>query len=242
MKISRIYLEKLRNEAHYQFIAALIALMVRFPLIGEKMEDLMELLQRLFTKEDEVVDYIRKSDYSAKIAAADQRLDSAVTGFGETVRGALHHFNPEVADAAQSLKNLLKTYGNIARKNYDEELAAVTNLLQDLEGAYAKQTGMIAGLSEWIMEIREVAATVTALLALRNTEKAAKPQERMVNVRREIDPVYRAFVARIEALALVESDAAYAPFVNELNALVERFNRIRPHKTEKNGETNSELT
>jgi hypothetical protein len=239
MKVSRIYLENLRNEAHYQFIAALIALVVRFPLIGEKLGDLFELLQRLFAGEDAAVDYIRKSDYSAKIAEADRRLDSAVTGFGETVRGALRHFSPEVVDAAQSLRNLLKTYGNIARKNYDEELAAVTNLLQELDGAYAKKVHSIGNLSEWVMEIHETSATVTALLAQRNTEKANKPQERMVNVRREIDPVYRNIVARIEALSLIEGDVAYAPFINELNALVERFNLIRPHKAGKNDKANS---
>jgi hypothetical protein len=62
----------------------------------------------------------------------------------------------------------------------------------------------------------------------------------MVNIRREIDPVYRNIVAGIEALALVEGAAAYAPFIHELNALVERFSHIRPHRAEKNGTANSE--
>jgi hypothetical protein len=52
----------------------------------------------------------------------------------------------------------------------------------------------------------------------------------MVNVRREVDSVYRDIVAKIEALTLVEGDTAYAPLINELNALVERFNKIRSHK------------
>ena len=151
MKIVRIDLKSLRNEAHYQFFAALIALIVKFPLIVEKLGDLFELLQRLFAKEDEVVDFIRKSDYSAKIAAADERLDNAIVGFSETMRGALHHFREEIAEAALSLQNLMKTYGNIIRKNYDEELAAVTNLLQELEGAYAAKVSLISGLNEWIM-------------------------------------------------------------------------------------------
>jgi hypothetical protein len=240
MKISRIYLENLRNEAHYQFIVAVIALLVKYSFIVERLGDLFTLLQSLFTKEDDAVDYIRKSDYSAKIAAADQRLDNAVTGFGETLRGALRHFNSSVADAAQSLVNLLKTYGNIVRKNYDEELAAVTNLLQELDGAYRAKVDAINGLSEWITEIREASESVSALLALRTTEKAGKPQERMVNVRREVDAVYRDIVAKIEALTLVEGSTAYAPFVRELNALVERFNKIRSHKTKKDDKSNVE--
>ncbi|MDR2682842.1 MAG: DUF6261 family protein [Dysgonamonadaceae bacterium] len=235
MKITKIYLGRLRNEAHYQFIAALIALVVRFPLIGEKLGDWFARLQNLFAREDEAVDYIRKSDYSAKIAEADRRLDNAITGFGETVRGALHHFSQDVVDAAQSLKNLIKTYGNIARKNYDEELAAVTNLLQDLDGTYAEKVNRIGNLPEWVTEIKAANEALTTFLALRNTEKANKTQERIVNIRREIDPVYRDIVARIEALTLVEGDAAYAPFIQELNGLVDRFNQIRPHKAaEKN--------
>jgi hypothetical protein len=202
-------------------------------LIIGKLGDLFGLLQGLFAKEDEVVDYIRKSDYSAKIAAADERLDSAVVGFSETVRGALYHFRQEVADAALSLKNLMKTYGNIIRKNYDEELAAVTNLLQDLEGAYAEKVGRINGLSEWITEIKSANENMSALLALRNTEKAGKSQERMVNVRREINSVYRGVVAKVEALALVEGETEYTPFIRELNELVDRFNKIRSRKTAK---------
>jgi DNA mismatch repair ATPase MutS len=231
MKITKIYSGRLRNEAHYQFFAAVIALMVKFPSVIDRLGDLFGLLQRLFAKEDEVVDYIRKSDYSAKIATADERLDNAVVGFSDTVRGALYHFREEVADAAQSLLNLLKTYGNIIRKNYDEELTAVTNLLQELGGAYADKVKLISGLSEWITEIKAASENVATLLALRTAEKAGKPQERMVNVRREVDSVYRDIVAKIEALTLVEGDTAYAPLINELNALVERFNKIRSHKT-----------
>ncbi|MDR2680909.1 MAG: DUF6261 family protein, partial [Tannerella sp.] len=171
-----------------------------------------------------------------KISAADSRLDGIVTGFGEIIRGALHHFNPHVADAALSLQNLFKTYGNIARKNYDEELAAVTNLLQDLEGAYADRVMLITGLSEWVKELGTASRELADLLALRNTETAEKPQVRMVNVRREIDPVYRNFVARIEALSLIEGESDYIAFINELNALVERFNHIRPHQRPADGE------
>jgi hypothetical protein len=239
MKIIRINLDRLRNEAHYQFFAAIIALIIKFPLIVEKLGDLFTSLQSLFAKEDEAVDYIRKSDYSAKIAAADERLDSAVIGLSETVRGALHHFRPEVVEAALSLKNLIKAYGNIVRKNYDEELAAVTNLLQDLNGAYATKISLIGGLSEWITEIKAASDNMTALLALRNTEKADKPKERMVNVRREIDPVYRDIVTKIEALTIVEGETAYVPFIKELTELIDRFNKIRSHKTKQDND-NSE--
>jgi hypothetical protein len=240
MKISKIYSGRLRNEAHYQFISAVIALLMRFPWLTDRLGELFGLLQTLFAKEDTVVDYIRKSDFSAKIADADERLDNAIIGFGETVKGALHHFREAVADAALSLTNLMKTYGNIIRKNYDEELAAITNLLQELEGAYADKVIVISGLAEWITEIKAASAELASLLALRNTEKAAKPQERMGTVRREVDAAYRDVVAKIEALALIEGADAYAPVINELNALVERFNKIRARKAGNDSDTEVE--
>ena len=201
MKIVRINLKSLRNEAHYQFLAAVTALIVKFPFIASKLGDLFRLLQSLFAKEDEVVDYIRKSDYSAKIAEADERLDKAVTGFSETVRGALHHFRLEVADAALSLKNLLKPYGDIIHKNYDEELAAMTNLLQDLEGAYATSVALISGLSEWVTEIKAASENVTTLLALRNTEKAVRLDQ---GIRKFLEVTLRQAACQEDLLAGIE--------------------------------------
>ena len=231
MKILVLYLSRLRNEAHYQFFADLIALIHLHPVIREKILIWFEKLVEIFNREDEVVDFIRKSDYTVKIAEANRRLGKAVVGFSETVQGATHHFNPEIAEAALSLKNLLKTFGKIIHKNYDEELAAITNLLQELDGPYSSKVELITGLSEWISEIREASNLLTTLIALRNAEKAAKPQERMNDIRREIDPVFRDLMKRIEAFSLVEGETPYASFINELNALIERFNHIRPHKT-----------
>jgi hypothetical protein len=233
MKILVLYLSRLRNEAHYQFFAALIALIHANPIIKEKVLAWFEKLVEIFNREDEVVDFIRKSDYTTKIVEADNRLNKAVVGFSETILGATHHFNPGVADAALSLKNLLKTFGKIIHKNYDEELAAITNLLQELDGAYMEKVELISGLSEWVEEIRGAGNNLNALLVLRNAEKAAKPQERMNDIRKEIDPAYRELVKRIEAFSLVEGELEYASFINELNALIERFNHIRPHKTAK---------
>jgi hypothetical protein len=233
MKIIRIYLERLRNDAHFEFFSIWIVLVNKYPFIKGKIEELFDAFLALFDKEDEVVNFNRSSDYSAKIQVADRRLDAALVGLNEFVRGAVHHFNATVAEAALSLKNLLKNYGYITRRNYDEKLAAVTNLLQDLDGPWHDKVLLISSLAEWIEAIRAAAAEETELIALRNAEIAARPQERMPEVRREVDISSRNIIARIEAFMTIEGEANYAAFVSELNAAVERFNRLRPHKKEK---------
>jgi hypothetical protein len=231
MKTIKINFRHLRNEAHFRFFSAFIALFVEFPFVGEKVSALLERLRVLFAREDDVVDLIRKSDYTAKIAAADQRLDKAVVGFGDTIRGAIRHFNDNVADAAISLNNLLRGFGTIISKTYNEEIAAVTNLLQELETPkYASSVALISGLDGWITEIRAACNECITLLDARTSETANRPNERMVNIRREIEPVYFDVIARIEALILVEGETEYSDFVNKLNALIDEFNKLRPGK------------
>jgi hypothetical protein len=239
MNIKKINLGRLRNEAHFQFLTAFIALVNKFVAIKVKIADLFELLLGLFAKEDLVVDFITKSDYTGKVSEADHRLDRTLVGFGEIIRAALHHFDPNVTDAAQSLQNRLNSYGKIISKSYDEEIAAVTNLLQDLESPYYQEKiNFIIGLASWVEEINVANRELARLLETRNVEIAGKPQERMKDVRREIDPVLRRIMERIGALALIEGEEEYAGFISEFNALVDRFNHIQPHKTATENKTN----
>jgi hypothetical protein len=232
-KVIKIYLERLRNEAHFQFFAEFLILLNKFIFVKEKLETLVIILIELFAREDEVVDYIRKSDYSAKIVAADRRLNKALVGFNDIVRGATHHANQTIADAAISLYNLIKSYKNIMKKTYYEKIASVTNLLQDLDGSYKIKTGLISGLDDYIMEIALAKSILMTLLEERDSEKSGKPKERMIAVRREIDAAYREFITHLEAYRIVEGDANYDGFVRELNVLVERFNHLHPHKSDK---------
>jgi hypothetical protein len=233
MKILKIYLTLLRNEVHYQFFESLIAILSKFPYVKDKIAAQFRRLSELFAKEDEVIDLMRKSDYTAKIAAADHRLDRVVQSFGGVVRTALNHFNPAVADAAQSLLNLFKSFGRIPSKSYREEIAAVTNLLQELRGGYAAKVALVDGLNGWIAEMDAAKAELTTLLDSRTSEKAARPQERMLNVRREIDAVYLDLITRIEAFMLFEGESEYAAFVRELNTLIDEVKKIRPHHRKK---------
>ncbi|MDR2563321.1 MAG: DUF6261 family protein [Prevotellaceae bacterium] len=231
MKITRIHLENLRNEAHCQYLAFFVALLVKFPAIIEKIGNLLELFNSKFLIEKQVLDFVRKSDYSEKIREADRNLDKFITGFVETIRGAIKHRSQAVSEAAVSLTNLMKTYKNITRKNYDEELASVNSLLKELTGEYSDRIAVITGLDEWVEDIRSSSEILAELLALRTAEKAAKPQDRMIGIRREVDPLYRKIIAKIDAFILIEGEENYIAFITDINALIDRYNKIRPYKS-----------
>ncbi|MDR1119904.1 MAG: DUF6261 family protein, partial [Dysgonamonadaceae bacterium] len=58
----------------------------------------------------------------------------------------------------------------------------------------------------------------------RNDEAAGKAdQVKMLDTRRQTDRCYLDIVERIEALALIQGDAAFVDFANALNANIERY-------------------
>ncbi|MDR1963302.1 MAG: DUF6261 family protein [Planctomycetaceae bacterium] len=234
MKIKSIHLYRLRNEAHYQLMIFFVRLLDKYPEVKYRIATELPAFDALLAKEDAAVDFMTKSDLTKLIAQADRRLDSNLTGIGDIVRGALHHFDKTVAEAAESLYNRIKVYGGIAHKNYAEELAAVANLLQDFNGDYASKVALIDGLSAWIAELTAAAANLQTLIEERIAEKAAQPQERMKDIRREIDSVFIDLIDRINAVIILESPPNFLAFANELNEQFDSFNKIYSHKRKDN--------
>jgi hypothetical protein len=199
-------------------------LLVRFPsvkalLIAAVYENFLTLLQL----EGKLVDAARISDYTQKIAEADQRVDRDLVGLREAIMSATHHFDPDIADAAKSLYNRMKTFGSISKKSYEEETAAVNILLADLQGEYAQRVTAI-GADAWVTELAAAETAFEHLLALRNEESAGKPQARLKDVRKELDIVYYQLVERIDANAVIDESGALDEFINLLNAEITYFN------------------
>jgi hypothetical protein len=97
----------------------------------------------LLAQEKQIVDMQKSSDYTQRIADADHRDDRLITGIRETVNAALHHFDPAVVAAAQSLSLRLKAFGQFQAKSYEEE-AAINILIGDLRTAeYAPKVTLL---------------------------------------------------------------------------------------------------
>lgn len=102
-----------------------------------------------YEKETGALDIIRKSSLTDRIAAADNGRDSLNSGLDDTVKGALNHFNKAKKEAAHRLQVTLDHYGNINRKSYDEETAAINSLVADLNGQYATNVATLK-LEDWV--------------------------------------------------------------------------------------------
>ncbi len=148
MNILFARLSRYTNEEHFQFQTEFKGLAEQYTPLTLNIEAAWAVFLPLFDKESEVLDVIRKSVFTDDITEADRKRDGLNSGFRNMVKGALNHFDPAKKAAAERLKVVLDNYGNINRKSYDEETAAIDSLLGDLTGEFAADVAIL-GLEDW---------------------------------------------------------------------------------------------
>lgn len=176
-----------------------------------------------YNKEDGTLNVIRKNPLTADISEADDWRDSLGTGLIYTVRGTTYHFAPARREAAKRVLVVVENYGNINRKSYDEQTAAINSMVKDLQTDYADDIAAL-GLEKWVTELAAANKAFEELMQKRYEAEAGKPQYTMKTAREEVDDAYRAITERIGALIIVNGEEAYAGFVNDLNERIERYN------------------
>jgi thiamine pyrophosphate-dependent acetolactate synthase large subunit-like protein len=176
-----------------------------------------------YNKEDGTLNVIRKNPLTADISEADDWRDSLGTGLIYTVRGTTYHFAPARREAAKRVLVVVENYGNINRKSYDEQTAAINSMVKDLQTDYADDIAAL-GLEKWVTELAAANKAFEELMQKRYEAEAGKPQYTMKTAREEVDDAYRAITERIGALIIVNGEKPYAGFVNDLNERIERYN------------------
>jgi hypothetical protein len=222
MKITEFALTRLRNEEHFQFFTSFRDLVLVFTLATLKIELLFNLFLAAYANELTALNIIRKNAISDDLVDADDERDNVFRGYCDAVKSALNHFNADVRAAAKRLQVVLDTYGNLAIKPYDAETGGLNSLINDLTTTYAADIAL-AGLGGWVTELAAKNKAFDDLKNNRYSNEAAKTILRMKQERVKTDALYRQLVERINALIIVEGEAAYAGFVAELNKRIEGY-------------------
>ena len=239
MKINEFSLVRLRNEEHFQFYTSFRDLVLVFTALALKIEALFVLFLAAYANELAALDVVRKNAISDDLVEADDERDSVFRGMSDAVKSALNHFNADIRAAAKHLQVVLDTYGNLAIKPYDAETGGLNSLINDFTTTYAADVATV-GLTEWVTELAAKNKAFDDLKNNRYSDEAAKTILRMKQERVKTDAIYHQITERINALVVVEGDAAYAGFVNELNKRIEGYENtisIRRAKGKKPTET-----
>jgi hypothetical protein len=229
MKIIKIHLSRLRAEAHYQLFRVLKNLFEAFPAVAALIGALLPKLLELIELEGKLVDAVRASEFTLLIAEADRRRDNDIAGLSAAVKAFLHHYNPEKAEAARILEIRLKAFHeSINKKTYEEETAAVAILIEDLQTTHAGRIAEL-DLGGWVDRLYISQNRFESVFAQRNDERTHKPQEKLRDVRKQIDAIYSDATDIINAHALIGGDHICDDFIARLNQELEYLKEHEHH-------------
>ncbi|MDR2119568.1 MAG: DUF6261 family protein [Tannerella sp.] len=230
MKILKIRFSYLRNEAHLQFLLLVKKLLNGYSAVAAIVTELITPFFELISLESTLVDAVRASEYTEELVEADRRVDRDIVGINSAIESALHHYDEKVVKDAKILELRMKGFrGEIEKKSYEEESAAVKILVNDLLTTYSPQVATL-GIGGWVGEINLAQAEFEQLFILRNAQIAARPKQKLREVRKEVEAVYRQIVERIEAYCVINGDKDCSGFIDELNGEIVYFNEHSHHQ------------
>ena len=180
------------------------------------------------TSVDAFDDALKASDTNpatAKATATDDARDASWRGANNYLAAMCAHPDPEISGIAAEVKSLFDKYGDPTKLAQTEESGVLHNLLQDLE---ALNSGIRTSLSLdiWIVALKEKEADFLAAAAERTEADAARQVGIVKETRTAAEAAYRSLVDTVNALAMINGDAAYATFINHVNAMIERQKAI----------------
>jgi hypothetical protein len=229
LEIESINFSSLHSEAHYEFFWVLFKLFEKYPPVRDLIRQFWDDYLNFLELENQLFDAPKTNPITKKLAALDRRIDNDLRGIKAIIRGDLHHFDPATAEAAQVLYDRIKDFGNIKKKAYEEESAAVQVLVRDFQGVYISQVNLL-NINKWVDDLVIAESSFTQLLEERNAELAMHPPMNIREVRFSIESIYRNMIRCINTDLLVNGEGTCGEFAKELNGEINYFIEHSHHR------------
>ena len=233
MQINRIELRDLRNDKHLNFHTefrdVISTACPKTPALSGaealKMAAQFEGYSATFDKNSALLIDDFDNIFTGCIQVIDRRRDAIFDGMAEAVRGALHHFCPNVSEAAKRLEVVLDDYEQFAhRRSPKEQTVAINNLLEEL-GDSSNNDVRTVHIGDWVHELatNNKAFDKWVKECYDYDKKWQQTDIALRDARRQLDDAYNAIVRRINALVIMEGMEAYDAFIRQINLLISRY-------------------
>ena len=225
-KIKTLGLARLRMDECFGFLKLIEAETANLPLQGKEETDspseisLADTMNVLDAKVNMFINAL--NDFDAALKAPDSNPATPMTEATDDARDAAWrrtynfvtamggHPDEDIAKASAGVKMLFDKYGEIPRLTQTGKSGFMHNLLQDLEAVEAEK--------------REEAYLAAAT---ERTEANANRQIGITKTTREAaQNAYRSLVDAVNALTIINGDADYATFIDNVNAMIDRQTTI----------------
>jgi hypothetical protein len=223
-KFIALKFNNLPHAAHYGFCTEFHERLRRLgPAAMAALGTLLAAFGDWLEKEAVNMAWVRDSELAAQIAEADRVLVHWLAAAAALVNSALYSSDQEVFASAERIDAMLKTYGEVGEKPYDEQAQDVLSILDRLSSDFIADV-MKVGLPKRRDALQAAYDEFFSLLRSREAESLQQTAETFAAVRRGIEEVYRQIIAIIEKGAALGADPEYEALIDRSNPEIERLN------------------
>jgi len=223
--IQTIYLARMRNNEHYQFMSDVSKAIEKATPTALQLDSVFPGFTATLGRLNACLLVDQGSATTEEITAMDVTRDRTWSALNERVKSSLLSPIEAEVSAAKAIKRVFDLYGNVRNLSYNEETAAITNLVEDLEKTKNAADCTTIGITGWVAALKQQNLDFQALIDSRNVELANKDSGDVKAIRDEIDPIYQNMAKRIDAQVTLEiATAVTEAFIRELNQRIKYYN------------------
>ena len=218
--VIQINLSRLRNAEYYLLIQSILGRFHQALAQELKFEALIENLKEPFDRFETTFLSNQSSVYTPEIQQADRARDDYFIGLGDIIKGFERLGNEEEKQAATAINHVMRPYVNTPRVSLNENTAQLRAFIYDMSLPENLYSINVLKLESRISGLEDLNVNFDDLLHAR-LEKRVSAEEvgKLVEIRKEIDPAYRAVIDRTNALYMIayqDKDNVREPQLSEL--------------------------
>ena len=221
-KINSIDQTRFGNAAHILFVRTAVGRAEACDALKTKATEELKALKKALEKEDELFVRSQKDLTTDDMKEADKRRDVLYRALKKAVEAAVDFPVKASSDAGIRLRQLLKDHEIDPKMQLDKETSLLMNLTADLKGKFADDVALL-GLTPLVVELAQSNDLFYKLAEARIDNQALVVLGQMKVLRAASDEAYRVLVRKTNALAVIEGEAAYADFIDKMNAEIKHY-------------------
>jgi hypothetical protein len=230
MKITKIKLTVMTHELHCQYHQDIMDFINKKPATVLETIGLPQWTPPYFAaleREKLALDIILKSKFTAEMAESDNGRDNTYRGFVSAVKSLLYHFDPEIRGAAKRVTDVFNHYGDVPKRSYNEESAAIDDIMREFEKPDLAADLVTLNAVSWRDRLKFDNDGFKSLSHLRVEEAAGRTPIRMKDARVETDEHYRNIVLHLEYMVRAgKTSQELTGFITELNSYATSYKNI----------------
>lgn len=212
----------MNNAAHIMFVDEVVTAAEKNERLAKETGEKIAALKAALAEERSYLGRTRKSFLTDKIAATDMARDQLYKAYRRCVSAYAKMPDKEIADAAATLAQHLKSYKLDTATNLANESGEMHRFLATLTEQHADELEKLA-LTAMVEAMQKQTNLVDKYYADRMTEESKWERGAMTRAKKQTSALYREYVEVVNALAIINGDSDYAQFIDYANQVIKRF-------------------